>query len=204
MDLPLPDNALHAKIILVLGTSLSPFRRTSATSLTLPPNSVYVYCIPTPNVYWPLALVVYQGVLAFVGVFFIFKTRNLFDELNESKEIGLMIYNLLFVGVIVIILLYLVNLGPSAFYAIQAVGMLWVAATTIGLLYVPKLYSAVTGKSWNDRSGSLQLGKGGQTKSELSRSKSRKSTPVSTHQTSSEKEGPTESVRSVSTRIEHD
>jgi small-conductance mechanosensitive channel len=164
----------------------------SITDVKLPPNSVYVYCAPTPNQYWPLSLVVYQGVIAFAGIFFIFKTRNLFDELNESREVALMIYNLLFVGVIVIILLYLVTLGPYASYAIQAVGMLWIAGTTMLLLYLPKMYEFITGKSFHSsRESRLKsMGRGGQTRSEISRETNRTriehNSSIQTGQTSSD------------------
>jgi uncharacterized membrane protein len=123
----------------------------------LDPLTVFVVCAPTKTLYWPVALVAFQGALGFVGLFFAFKTRNIFDRANESKENSLITFNLMFVGLVIIFLLYLVELSPSGSYAIQAIGILWIAGTTVAIIFVPRVYEFITGRPFNDStSGGLR------------------------------------------------
>jgi hypothetical protein len=75
---------------------LSPFRRTTYADPQLEANQVRVYCGASPTRFWPLAIVVYQGILSLAAAFFAFKTRNMYDKLNESKSVALANYNIMF------------------------------------------------------------------------------------------------------------
>lgn len=148
-------------IILILGTALKPFEAINVTDLRLPPNTIYVYCRPQGGSLWPIALVVYQGALAAVGLFFAFKTRHLFDELNESREITMITYNMLFVGIVIILLLYITGGTPHAMYAIEVVGICWFVIVTLVILYFPKIYHLVTGTSMYSNDSTAMMGRAG-------------------------------------------
>lgn len=149
--------AFSVLIILILGTSLNPFESMVVTDPRLPPNTVYIYCRTKESSLWPVALVVYQGALAAVGLFFAFKTRHLFDELNESREILLITVNKLFVGIVIILLLYITGPTPSALYAIEVVGILWFTVVTLAVLYFPKIYHVITGQSMHSNENSIAM-----------------------------------------------
>jgi hypothetical protein len=144
-------------IVLILGTALQPFETISVADPRLPVNNVYIYCRPRGGSLWPIALVIYQGALAAVGLFFAFKTRHLFDELNESREITMITYNMLFVGIVIILLLYLTGGAPAALYAIEVVGISWFVIVTLIILYFPKVYFIVTGNSMHSNSQSTAM-----------------------------------------------
>jgi hypothetical protein len=80
-----------------------------------------------------------------------FKTRNVPSAFNESQHIANAIFLLIFFAVIIVPLDILVQDNPNASIIIQGIGQCFLGIMLLVVLYGPKIYYIVSGKS-NDKS----------------------------------------------------
>jgi hypothetical protein len=142
-------------IPLVLGTTFKAYIAGVKTDPRLAEFNYYVFCQPNTGTVWAISLVVYQGIQALVGLFLALKTRHIYDELNESREIVMITYNVLFVGIAFIILLNILDATPIVIYAIESTGAIWISVFTVVVIYFPKVYFVFTGKPYYSNGGIL-------------------------------------------------
>lgn len=100
----------------------------------------------TNSAAWWYVFVFYKVFYVIVGVFLAFKTRDVVDSLNESKPISFSLYNLTFVMTISIPLGFILTDYPTAVLVIQIVAILLCFTTTVGLLFLPKVWKIVSGQ----------------------------------------------------------
>ncbi|KAJ3300660.1 hypothetical protein HK104_008594 [Borealophlyctis nickersoniae] len=81
-----------------------------------------------------------------VGVWVTIQTRNVPSAFNESRYIGLALYNWLFIGVILQIILRVTNASPDAAFVIQALSIILTAGGAVLLLFIPKIILVLTGQ----------------------------------------------------------
>lgn len=136
------------QIVLTLGTGFNNYIAGFRSDPKLPDFSSYVFCEPKKGAQWAVALVAYQSVLALVGLFFALKTRHIYDQLNESREIVMITYNIMFVGIVLFILLNILEPTPIVIYAIEASGCIWISFFTVVVIYFPKVYYVLTGSPY--------------------------------------------------------
>eukprot|EP00743_Colponemidia_sp_Colp-15_P002962 GILK01003204.1.p1 GENE.GILK01003204.1~~GILK01003204.1.p1 ORF type:complete len:853 (-),score=95.15 GILK01003204.1:498-3056(-) len=92
--------------------------------------------------FWSKVPVAVEGLIILYGAYLSFITRNAVSEYNESKYIGASIYSILFVGVIVIPLVWLVvTTLPNAVLILECMGILVGTSGVVLLLFVPKIYN---------------------------------------------------------------
>ncbi|KAI8920752.1 hypothetical protein DFJ77DRAFT_506388 [Powellomyces hirtus] len=100
----------------------------------------------------------FNGLLALSGVFMAYMTRNVRGEYNESKYIGLCIYNVFVLSVLAIPLMYVSDLGPNMIYVVRSVVILIINVVMLSLFFIPKL-KAINEKG-SDNSASRTGGQG--------------------------------------------
>ena len=93
-------------------------------------------------------LIAYNAVLLVFGSALAFGTRNVFSAFNESKFIGMSIYNIFMSSIIVcVILLPDTNSLETKFIMYGAV-VSFACLSTVGLLFIPKILSVYN--KWTD------------------------------------------------------
>ncbi|GAM26312.1 hypothetical protein SAMD00019534_094870, partial [Acytostelium subglobosum LB1] len=102
-------------------------------------------CMSTTTAWW-YAFCLYKVAYIIVGVFLAYKTRNVVDQLNESKPISLSVYNLTFVMLVAIPIGFLLTDYPTAEIVIQVVSILLAFTATACLLFLPKVWMIVSGQ----------------------------------------------------------
>jgi len=134
-------------LFLILFTILQrpvPMFRLDSASDTLQ----YLECqAPTNSIL--IALFIVEFLSLFFGVFLSFKTRKIeLLKFNESSQIAISIYNLLFIGFIFIPMSYffLGSLSPDITFLISAAGILFGTTTLVMVLFVPKFRAIINNK----------------------------------------------------------
>ena len=87
---------------------------------------------------WVMSLCGLKGILLIFGVFLAWETRNVhYPSLNDSKSIGLAVYNMFMLSCLAIVVGFVVC--PALKTLVQR-SIVFVAATsTVALLFVPKI-----------------------------------------------------------------
>jgi hypothetical protein len=102
------------------------------------PFKQYVQC-SSPNMQvWLMINYFFTFSFVCTGVFLCYKTRNAVSEFNESGQIGSAIYNMAFMGLIIIPLVYGLDISMEAEFALVSLGMISVVTITLAVLFVPK------------------------------------------------------------------
>ena len=108
------------------------------------PQSVYTQCAyQDTSLRLFTAIAIVKAAVLVVGVLLAFSTRTVSDAFNESKSMGLAIYNVVFtLGLLVPILLVLDAVGDSQLTILLFV-LTWISGSTLAILFAPKLISTV-------------------------------------------------------------
>jgi len=96
-----------------------------------------------------IALFIFEFLSLFFGVFLSFKTRKIeLLKFNESSQIALCIYNLVFIGFIFVPMAYFLQdlLTPDLTFLISAGGILLSTTTVVFVLFVPKFRAIINNK----------------------------------------------------------
>ncbi|XP_071957727.1 gamma-aminobutyric acid type B receptor subunit 2-like [Antedon mediterranea] len=91
-------------------------------------------------VQWTVVLYVYKGLIMLYGAKLAWETRKVsMQELNDSKYIGLSIYNVAIIVSIAVPLTYVLEDEPEVVYSLVAVAILYTTTCTMCLVFVPKI-----------------------------------------------------------------
>ncbi|KAJ3279273.1 hypothetical protein HK104_001593 [Borealophlyctis nickersoniae] len=104
---------------------------------------------------WSTGMLIIELVCLIVGVYVTVKVRNVPSAFNESRYIALALYNWLFIGVILQVILMVTNPSPDAAFVIQALSVILTAGGAILLLFVPKAVLVISGKGNNVSSNTM-------------------------------------------------
>jgi len=91
---------------------------------------------------WIFAIILfsYGGALMFAGGVLAFLARKASSKFNESKFIGISIYNVIFCLVISIPLAFIMDGSPDASFLILTLGIFFAITGTLFILFIPKIY----------------------------------------------------------------
>ena len=104
----------------------------------------YTACSSRNSLLWYSLQFVPKGLLLAYGVVLASQVRNVPSAFNESKWIGLAVYNIAFCSAIVLAILLLLSTSPSAVFVIRSIGVIWCVLATGGLMLLPKLQGGAT------------------------------------------------------------
>ncbi|XP_071950646.1 gamma-aminobutyric acid type B receptor subunit 2-like [Antedon mediterranea] len=103
-------------------------------------------CQSTYQQYFTGALYIYKGLLLIFGAFITWQTRNVnIPALNDSKYIGLSIYNVVIFSSLGVPLSFLLQDDSSHKYVIVGGFIIFCTTLTLCLLFFPKVYSIING-----------------------------------------------------------
>ncbi|XP_022781204.1 gamma-aminobutyric acid type B receptor subunit 2-like isoform X3 [Stylophora pistillata] len=102
-------------------------------------------CDSTHYSRWFLGILIYKGILLLFGVFLAWETRNVhYAELNDSKNIGVAVYNiLLFSGLSITTEFVLSNYNAKRIFNNSLIHLC--TTMVLGLVFLPKITSLVRG-----------------------------------------------------------
>jgi hypothetical protein len=96
-------------------------------------------------------IVAYIGLILLFGTFLSVVTRNVVSTFNESRLIAVSIYNLVFLGVVVIpIYFVLQSSGPLVAWVIIVTAVLYGLSATLFLQFLPKIWGVVIRDRFGD------------------------------------------------------
>ena len=101
----------------------------------------YTVCSSKDTLLWYSLMFVPKGLLLAYGVVLASQVRNVPSAFNESKWIGLAVYNIAFCSIILLAILLLLTSSPASVYVIRSIGVIWCVLVTGGLMLLPKLQS---------------------------------------------------------------
>jgi len=91
-----------------------------------------------------ILFVTYTGIILLIGAVVSFLTRNVPSMFNESRLIAISIYNLVFLGAIIIpVFFVLQGFNPFVGWLIRTIAILYGFFATLCLLFVPKVWGLV-------------------------------------------------------------
>ncbi|GAB1608878.1 gamma-aminobutyric acid type B receptor subunit 1-like [Argonauta hians] len=94
---------------------------------------------------WMGAMYAYKGLLLIFGVYMAWETRNVkIPALNDSRYIGMNVYNVVIMSTIVVVLSKILSDQPTLSYAIQATFIFLSTTGTLCLMFLPKIYAIMT------------------------------------------------------------
>ncbi|XP_077978603.1 gamma-aminobutyric acid type B receptor subunit 2-like isoform X2 [Glandiceps talaboti] len=89
---------------------------------------------------WLAAIYIYKGVLMIFGCFLAWETRHVtIPALNDSKYIGMSVYNVVVMCTIGAALSFVIHDNPNASFGIMSLFLLFSTTITLCLVFVPKL-----------------------------------------------------------------
>ena len=86
-----------------------------------------------------LVLAITKGALIIFGALMSFATRRVSTTFNESKQIAITIYNIIFASVVIIPITLWMNAIGDTLILLESFLLLWIAIVSWGILFVPKL-----------------------------------------------------------------
>ncbi|XP_072047140.1 gamma-aminobutyric acid type B receptor subunit 2-like [Amphiura filiformis] len=92
--------------------------------------------------YWLLALYIYKGILCIFGAFLAWETRKVtIDALNDSKFIGISVYNVIILCTIGVTVSFLMGDDPEALYIFLCGIIIFCNTVTLLVIFIPKIIS---------------------------------------------------------------
>ncbi|XP_077978832.1 gamma-aminobutyric acid type B receptor subunit 2-like [Glandiceps talaboti] len=102
--------------------------------------AIIQHCESIQMTIWLAAIYVYKGVLMVFGCFLAWETRRVsIPALNDSKYIGMSVYNIVVTCMIGAALSFVIHNDPSAAFCIISLFILFCTTITLCLVFVPKL-----------------------------------------------------------------
>ncbi len=122
---------------LALWSGLSPVALTHVTQGDPQPVS-YAVC-SSKAAGWAYVAAGFEWVVLGWGSFLAYQVRNIPDNFNETRYIGIVIYNLAFCSAIVLPIVWFLVVDINALLAIQSIAFVSIACATLAILFVPKV-----------------------------------------------------------------
>ncbi|XP_072048784.1 gamma-aminobutyric acid type B receptor subunit 2-like [Amphiura filiformis] len=102
----------------------------------------YEYCSCKHQIYWLTALYSYKALLLIFGAFLAWETRKVtISALNDSKLIGISVYNVIVLCTIGVSVSFVINNNPSILYIFTSCVLLFCTTITLIIVFVPKIIS---------------------------------------------------------------
>ena len=100
----------------------------------------YIDCTSAYRKEWLYVFYAYKGFMLAFGVFLAFETRNVtVPALNDSRYIGLSIYNVVFPCAIGITVVSVVDNAPNVWYVVLSVLVVFCTSITLCFVFIPKV-----------------------------------------------------------------
>ncbi|XP_072018246.1 gamma-aminobutyric acid type B receptor subunit 2-like [Amphiura filiformis] len=102
----------------------------------------YEYCSCKHQIYWLAALYSYKALLLIFGAFLAWETRQVtISALNDSKLIGISVYNVIVLCTIGVSVSFVINNDPAILYIFTSCVVLFCTTITLIIVFVPKIIS---------------------------------------------------------------
>lgn len=89
-----------------------------------------------------ITLGAYEFSFVFVGCVLAYLTRNMQDDFGEAKQMIFSMYNIFFVGLIMVLVVQVIGLEGNEASIMQAVGVFWGTVFSTGAFVIPRLLQA--------------------------------------------------------------
>jgi len=100
-----------------------------------------IVCGTDTNAYF-YALSGYEALCVFMGCVLAYKSRNMPDEFGEAKQMIFSMYNIFFVGLVMILVVQVTGLQTNERSVLQAVGVFWGTVVSASAFVIPRLLLA--------------------------------------------------------------
>ena len=106
-------------------------------------SDVYYFCDNEKKAYWIIALYIYKGLLLLMGCFLAWETRHVsFEEINDSRSIGVCIYNVVIFCVLGFPLAHVLDIRHKTLtFALEAFLSLICTTVIQCIIFIPKVSS---------------------------------------------------------------
>ncbi|XP_072016480.1 gamma-aminobutyric acid type B receptor subunit 2-like [Amphiura filiformis] len=102
----------------------------------------YEYCSCKHQIYWLATLYSYKALLLIFGAFLAWETRQVtISALNDSKLIGISVYNVIVLCTIGVSVSFVINNDPAILYIFTSCVLLFCTTITLIIVFVPKIIS---------------------------------------------------------------
>ncbi|KAJ8044805.1 Gamma-aminobutyric acid type B receptor subunit 1 [Holothuria leucospilota] len=103
-----------------------------------------LYCTSNNILYWQAALYTYKGLLLIFGVFLAWETRKVtIPALNDSKLIGICVYNVVLLSAIGLAVALTIPTDPSVSFIFTSAIQLFCTSVTLVIIFIPKIVSVI-------------------------------------------------------------
>jgi hypothetical protein len=138
--------SIEIVVLTIWSAAFTPQVETIAVDVTRPILN-YRTCSNNVSLPFAIVLIVYKGILIVGGVVLGFWSRKIRSEYNESKFILIAMYNIVFAGLILLVL-YAIQLEDRHIdFLIRSIAILWGVTATLCILLIPKIYYVATGSN---------------------------------------------------------
>lgn len=103
-------------------------------------KTYYIECTSNHPKIWLGVVYAYKGLMLAFGAMMAWETRNVtFAALNDSKHIGISVYNVVFPCALGMTIVNVVAYNPDVFYAVLSVLVVFCTTITLCIVFVPKI-----------------------------------------------------------------
>eukprot|EP01097_Dermamoeba_algensis_P009289 TRINITY_DN6505_c0_g1_i1.p1 TRINITY_DN6505_c0_g1~~TRINITY_DN6505_c0_g1_i1.p1 ORF type:complete len:245 (-),score=41.85 TRINITY_DN6505_c0_g1_i1:59-793(-) len=137
----LPINAVAIIYLIIWSTVGKPEARVYQAD-----KKEYVSCrLAQSN--WTYGVLAGEGLLLLWGTWLSIQVRNVASKFNESKHIGMSIYNIVLVSAVALpVTIVLGKDNPDVEFAVVACAIIMATSMTLGLLFIPKIAECISPK----------------------------------------------------------
>nr|XP_058964544.1 gamma-aminobutyric acid type B receptor subunit 2-like isoform X2 [Pocillopora verrucosa] len=103
-------------------------------------KAYYIECTSNHPKIWLGVIYAYKGLMLAFGALMAWETRNVtFPALNDSKHIGISVYNVVFPCALGMTIVNVVDYNPNVFYVVLSVLVVFCTTITLCIVFVPKI-----------------------------------------------------------------
>lgn len=100
----------------------------------------YIDCTSAHPSVWLIVIYAYKGLMLAFGAFMAWETRNVtFAALNDSRHIGISVYNVVFPCALAMTVVNVVDYHPDVTFAVLSVLVVFCTTITLCLVFFPKV-----------------------------------------------------------------
>jgi hypothetical protein len=86
-----------------------------------------------------ITVLIFEAGFVLVGCYLAYKTRNLGDDFGEATQLMFAMYNIAFVGVIIVLVVNVADMDRNGRSVLQAVGVWWGTVFSTAAFVLPRL-----------------------------------------------------------------
>lgn len=102
----------------------------------------YIACTSAHPSVWLSVIYAYKGLMLAFGAFMAWETRNVtFAALNDSRHIGISVYNVVFPCALGMTVVNVVDYHPDVTFAVLSVLVVFCTTITLCLVFFPKVFT---------------------------------------------------------------